>query len=124
MLLCLKFGQKAERAVSLTGKDESIYCTYAPPDMWSRTQESGKEKVYLFRSAGLNGIVKASNDREAGWLCIKELLRLRENGEPRLHIFSSCRELIKNLPLLCWRTREVFFMFHVEHYRFSARLVS
>ena len=54
----------------------------------------------LFRRAGLNGIVKSSNDREAGWLCIKELLRLNADGEARLHIFSTCKELIKNLPLL------------------------
>ena len=96
----LGISQAAGRAVSLTQDDEAIYCTYAPPDMWSRSQESGKEKVDLFRRAGLNGIVKSSNDREAGWLCIKELLRLNTDGEARLRIFSTCRELIKNLPLL------------------------
>lgn len=96
----LGISQAASRAVSLTQDDEAIYCTYAPPDMWSRSQESGKEKVDLFRRAGLNGIVKSSNDREAGWLCIKELLRLNADGEARLRIFSTCRELIKNLPLL------------------------
>ncbi|MBR2460907.1 MAG: phage terminase large subunit [Clostridia bacterium] len=90
----------AEKAVSMTTEEERIYCTYAPPDMWSRSQESGKEKVDLFRAAGLKGIVRSSNDREAGWLCIKELLRLNADGEPRLKIFSNCSELIKNLPLL------------------------
>lgn len=96
----LGISQAAGKAVSLTEEDEAIYCTYAPPDMWSRSQESGKEKADLFRQGGLKGIVKSSNDREAGWLCIKELLRLNADGESRLHIFSTCKELIKNLPLL------------------------
>ena len=96
----LGISQAAGKAVGLTEEDEAIYCTYAPPDMWSRSQESGKEKADLFRRGGLNGIVKSSNDREAGWLCIKELLRLNADGEARLRIFSNCRELIKNLPLL------------------------
>lgn len=92
--------QAAEKAVEMTADGENIYCTYAPPDMWSRSQESGQAKADLFRKAGLKGIVKASNDREAGWLCIKELLRVRENGGSRLKIFSNCRELIRCLPLL------------------------
>lgn len=96
----LGISEAAEMAIKLTPEEENIYCTYAPPDMWSRSQESGKEKAELFRMGGLRGMVKASNDREAGWLCIKELLRLNENGEARLHIFSNCRELIKCLPLL------------------------
>ncbi|MBQ9116284.1 MAG: phage terminase large subunit [Clostridia bacterium] len=90
----------AEMALSLTPDDERIYCTYAPPDMWTRSQESGKEKAYLFRAAGLGGIVRSSNDRESGWLCIKELLRLGADGQPRLKIFSNCAKLIKHLPLL------------------------
>lgn len=96
----LGISQAAQTAVANTDKDEAIYCTYAPPDMWSRSQESGKAKVDLFRRGGLGGIVKSSNDRESGWLCIKELLRLSKEGEARLHIFATCRELIRTLPLL------------------------
>lgn len=96
----LGISEAAEAAIGMTPSDECIYCTYAPPDMWSRSQESGKEKAELFRRAGLAGIVKTSGDREAGWLCVKELLRLGVDGEPRLKIFSSCRELIRCLPLL------------------------
>ena len=42
---------------------------------------------------------KTSNDRECGWLCIKELLAGGE-GEARLRIFSSCTELLRCLPAL------------------------
>ena len=43
---------------------------------------------------------KSNNDREAGWLSIRELLKLDANGEPRLHIFRNCTRLINDLPQL------------------------
>lgn len=83
----------------LTNDNESIYLTYAPPDLWSRSQESGKSKADLFMQDGLH-IVKSSNNRESGWLCIRELLKINGDGEARLKIFSSCTELIRCLPQL------------------------
>lgn len=82
-----------------TCEDEDIYATFAPPDMWSRSQETGKDKAQIFYESGLT-LTKSSNDREAGWLAIKELLKKNSNGESRLKIFSNCRELIKCLPAL------------------------
>lgn len=78
---------------------EKIYVTYAPPDLWARSQESGKCKADLFRENGLN-LFKSNNSRETGWLAIKELLKVNVNGEARLKIFANCRELIRCLPLL------------------------
>ena len=83
----------------LTDSEEDILLTLAPPDMWGRSQESGKTKADLFRESGLQ-LVKSSNDREAGWLSIKQLLRLGKNGKPKLFIFNNCLKLIKNLPAL------------------------
>jgi hypothetical protein len=83
---------------------EKIYVTLAPPDMWGRSQESGRTKADLFRDAGLS-LTKSSNDREAGWLAIKELLTLRDNGKPRLFIFDNCTELIHDLPALIRDTK-------------------
>ena len=93
----LPISQAAIMAVERT--DETIYCTYAPPDMWSRAQETGQCKADIFYTNGL-ALTKSSNDRETGWLAIKELLRIDTNGQARLHIFSSCRELIRCLPML------------------------
>ena len=89
----------ADKMLKYTLENEEIYATLAPPDMWSRTQDSGKSKQQLFHDAGLD-IIKSSNDRTAGWLAIKELLRLDTNGDPRLKIFSNCRELITCLQAL------------------------
>lgn len=83
--------------------DENIAYTAAPPDMWSRSQESAKTKADLFRESGLT-LVKSSNDREAGWLAIKNLMRISENmpgiKDSRLKIFNNCTELIECLPAL------------------------
>ncbi len=94
----LSIGRAAEEINRRTPKGEDIYATLAPPDMWSRTQETGKTKASLFSELGVN-FTKTSNDRECGWLAIKELLDARERA-PRLRIFKTCRELIRCLPSL------------------------
>lgn len=78
---------------------ETVYATLAPPDLWNRSQETGKSKEILFAEAGLN-LQQSSNDREAGWLSIKELLKLRADGTPQLKIFRNCANLINYLPQL------------------------
>ncbi len=77
---------------------EDIYATLAPPDLWSRSQESGRSKASLFSEYGIN-FTKTSNDRETGWLAIKELL-CANDSRPKLKIFSTCEELIRTLPAL------------------------
>ena len=95
----LPISEAARRMLDMTTEDEDIYATLAPPDMWGRSQETGRSKAQIFYESGLT-LTKSSNDREAGWLAIKELLKTDANGEARLHIFSNCRELIKCLPAL------------------------
>ena len=83
-----------------TESGEEIAATWAPPDIIrSRTQETGKTKADLFRAAGLP-LVEASNDREAGWLSVKSVLRIQPDGLPKMQIFRNCRRLIHDLPLL------------------------
>lgn len=92
----------ARDIIDLSG-DEKIIYTVAPPDLWSRSQESAKSKVDLFREHGLP-LLRGSNNREAGWLAVKELLKIHnvteELKESRLHIFSNCTKLIKYIPSL------------------------
>lgn len=94
----LTISEAAAQILAYTPKGEDIYATLAPPDLFSRTQETGKTKASLFSEYGIN-FTKTSNDRESGWLSVKELLRVRENGV-RLKIFSCCSEIIKCLPAL------------------------
>ena len=94
----LPIGKSAEAICERTPKDEEIYATLAPPDLFSRTQETGKTKASIFSEHGVN-FTRTSNDRETGWLAIKELLTDRGAGA-KLKIFSFCTELIKCLPAL------------------------
>lgn len=95
----LPISTAARKILDFTLEDENIYLTLAPPDLWGRSQETGKSKAILFGEAGLE-LTKSNNDRESGWLAIKELLKCDANGAPRLHIFSNCKWLIKYLPEL------------------------
>ena len=89
----------AEKILGLTPPNERIHATLAPPDLWARSQESGRSKALLFAEHGLQ-LTKTANDRETGWLSLKELLRVDDRGRARLHIFRNCTEIIKCLPLL------------------------
>ncbi len=95
----LPIGSAAKAILDYTADDEDIYTTLAPPDLWNRSQETGKSKAFLFEDAGLR-LTKSNNDRETGWLAIKELMQKDTNGGCRLHIFDNCTQLIKHLPML------------------------
>ena len=91
-----------------TPADEIIRTTFAPPDLWSRQKDTGKSMFEVFRDSGLD-IIKASNDRHSGWEQVKEMLKVVNSrdaitGEDvkksKLTIFSTCRDLIRNIPLL------------------------
>lgn len=91
--------EASETILAKTPSDETVYATLAPPDLWHRSQESGRSKALLFAECGVS-FTKTANDRETGWLAIKELLRPRADGTARLHIFRTCTELIRTLPAL------------------------
>ena len=94
----LPIGYAARAMNERTPSAEEIYATLAPPDLFSRSQETGKTKASIFSEYGIN-FTKTSNDREAGWLSVKELLC--DNGDGvKLKIFSHCTEIIKCLPAL------------------------
>ena len=94
----LTISQATQEILSRTPNSEEIYATLAPPDLWHRSQESGKSKATLFSEYGIN-FTRTSNDRECGWLAIKELL-IGGEDRPTICFFSSCTEIIKCLPAL------------------------
>ena len=80
------------RQIVAMSSGEGIRTTYAPPDLWSRSQESGRCRADIFHQSGLH-LQKSNNERVTGWACIRELLK--PSPQPRLKIFSNCTELIK-----------------------------
>ena len=94
----LTISHAAKEIIARTPKNEEIYATLAPPDLFSRSQESGRSKAIIFSEFGVN-FTKTSNDRECGWLAIKELL-IGKEGRPMIQFFSTCNEIIRTLPSL------------------------
>lgn len=91
-----------EDILELTPSSEKIQYTVAPSDLWSRSQESAKCKADLFAEHGLV-LIKGNNNRETGWLAVKDMLRVFETDsgkESRLKIFSNCVNLAEYLPAL------------------------
>ena len=95
----LPISEAAKAILQRTPDTEDIYATLAPPDLFARSQESGKTKASIFSEFGIN-FTKTSNEREAGWLALKELLKTDENSSARLKFFSTASEIIRCLPAL------------------------
>ena len=94
----LPISRAAEAILEFSPKDEDVYATLAPPDLFARVQETGRTKAEIFGECGVR-LTKTSNERETGWLAIKELLC--KSGEAGgLEIFETCPELIRTLPAL------------------------
>ena len=93
--------EAANLALSLTPPHEHIECTIAPPDMWNRQKDSGKNMAEIFAENGL-GIIKASNNRVQGWMALKEMLKPMKNDKdkPAVVVTEDCRGLIRNLPAI------------------------
>ena len=79
-----------------TGLNEHIDITFAPPDLWSRTKDSGKSMAELFMTNGVP-LVKASNNRVQGWLQVKEFLKDSADGKPGLMFFRNCKGIIEDI---------------------------
>ena len=87
----------AARAIlSAEGAGETVYATLSPPDLFARSQESGRSRALLFAEHGVR-LTKTENDRETGWLAVKELLKQEGDRPPRCRIFRTCTELIRCL---------------------------
>jgi len=101
--------EAAEKVSELTN-GEDIFQYLAPPDLWNRRQDTGKSVAEIFGEHGIY-LTKASNDRIAGWLDVKEWLRVRigEQGERTtgLRVMDNCRNLIRCIPLLQFDQRKV-----------------
>lgn len=96
----LTISDAARKIREMTPPQEYIVATYAPPDvMRHRDRVTGRNQADIFQGAGLS-LAESNNDRKAGWLAVKELLKIREGGRPILKIFSNCVNLIKHLPML------------------------
>lgn len=69
----------------------------APPDLWNRSQETGKSRAILFAESGLR-LTKVNNDLKAGCLAIKENTSHGEGMKSKLTIYkNSAPNLLNSL---------------------------
>lgn len=83
----------ARKQLELTMPYENIVATIAPPDLWSRSRDTGKTQAAAFAENGVP-LVKASNSRVQGWSALKEMFKVMPDGKPNLILFDCCKELI------------------------------
>ena len=77
------------------GEIEKVIAYLAPPDLWNRSQETGKSRAILFSECGLN-LTKVNNDLKAGCLAIKENTAHSEGGKSKLTIYRNCAPNLLN----------------------------
>lgn len=97
--------EAAEKMIEAIG-DKEITACYAPPDLWNRNRDTGRSTAEIFALSGLP-LVQTSNNREQGWLDVKEWLKPiptkdEQTGEesevPRLRILrGACPNLYRCL---------------------------
>lgn len=92
----------AEAVRELVGSDD-IFQYFAPPDLWNRNRDTGRSVAEIFLENGIP-LTQTDNERINGWMDMHEYLRVStdEQGQRSagLRIFSSCRNLIRCIPLL------------------------
>ena len=103
----LIISEAAARLRVLAG-ERRIYEWLAPPDMWNGRQETGRSVAEIFAEQGIH-LTRSSNDRRAGWMAVRERLKVETGADgarrAMLSIFTTCPNLIRTLPLLRYDER-------------------
>jgi hypothetical protein len=68
---------------------EKVQLYLAPPDLWNRSQESGKSRAIIFSENGLY-LTKCSNDLAAGCAALKEYTKHDEGKKSKLTSYGNC----------------------------------
>lgn len=96
--------EMAKKAVKRTGSQKIAY-TVASPDMWqnrgARDVLGGESIADTFCICKMP-VSKADNNRMNGWSRVRENLAIAPDGKPYVQIFSTCRNLIRTIPVLTY----------------------
>lgn len=90
--------QQAQMIADRSPSTESYRLTTADPAMWNRDKTG--ESIADDYQRVLGPMVPADHDRLSGWNRVREMLDLAIDGQPSLQIFSTCTQLLRNLPAL------------------------
>ena len=94
----------AAKRIKELSSNEVIQYVVASPDLWNKRQETGESGAEVMRKSGLLNMRPANNSRIPGWRTMREYLKPTKDrfgiDSPRLKLFGSCINAIKNIPLL------------------------
>lgn len=101
----LNLSGAAKLILECTPKGEKIDYTVASPDLWNRRQETGLSGMQIMAEAGLKGLIRANDNRIAGWRILREWLNPFNDEmdikRARLSFLDgACPNLARCLPLL------------------------
>lgn len=105
----------AAHKIDKMSENMNIELSIAPPDIWSRSKDTGRSPADTFADNGVYW-TQGNNERINGWLQMKEWLQLREMWDertqgqklkPKLLIFSTCQRLIHDIQLLQYSDKKV-----------------
>ena len=103
----LTLSEAAQKIIAITG-DERIEYAVASPDLWNKQNDTGYSGAeVMLRDERFPPLVKADNRRIPGWRTVREYFQIREDGQPRLHIYSTCTDLTRCLNDLVYDKRKV-----------------
>jgi hypothetical protein len=68
---------------------QKVQLYLAPPDLWSRSQETGKSRAIIFSENGIN-LTKCSNDFASGCAALKEYLKHDDGKKSKLTSYGNC----------------------------------
>ena len=71
------------------GEIKGVQLYLAPPDLWSRSQETGRSRAMIFAENGIN-LTKCLNDLAAGCAALKEYTKHDEGKKGRLTSYGNC----------------------------------
>lgn len=101
---------EAARQIKEFSAGEKITDFLAPPDLFSKQRDGGRSVAAQFGENGLY-LTQASNQRIAGWLAMKEQLKLVDTADggktSNMKIFTNCINLIKSIPKLQYDTKKM-----------------
>jgi hypothetical protein len=89
----------AQARMILEAGPEPVAFSVGDPAMWIRQADTGKSIAAVYGEAGVS-LRQASNDRLSGLSRVRDFLADGPDGEPLLQVFSTCTQLIRNLPAL------------------------
>ena len=103
----LTLSEAAQRIIDLTGNERIEYAV-ASPDLWNKQNDTGFSGAeIMLRDQRFPPLMKADNRRIPGWRTVREYFQIRGDGQPKLHIYTTCTDLTRCLNDLVYDKKKV-----------------